>query len=287
MGPAPAAGLNVSGEDGDAHVVRQGATHTSRGQRTTRHAHHAWKIHVGLDAPVWLESRGLHVPASDGARVLVVPPNVEHATGAVGLSVAFFIEPGSRATPWREHGGSVVATGAGATRAVELCSAFVREELPPVADLVDEIACLARNGTRPRLDRRAGAFLEHLRADLGASLPAIAGALGISVDRLTHLVSGATGIPPRTHVLWQRVLRVLGEPAAPPNLAAAAAAAGFSDHAHMTRSFRRFLGRAPSEFKNPPVVLAPWTTPQVAWAPRQAKQRTPRPCSSNSTTSTT
>ncbi len=259
MGRAAAAGLNVSGEDGDAHVVRRGATHTSRGQRTSRHAHHAWKIHVGLDAPVWLESRDLHVPASDDARVIVVPPNVEHTTGAVGWSVALFIEPGSRATPWREHGAATVTTGLDAQRAVDVCVAFARDERPAVGDLVDEIAALARNGSRPSIDRRAGAFLEHLRSDVDTALPDLAASLGISIDRMTHLVSEATGIPPRRHVLWQRVLRVLGVPTPPSSLAAAAVAAGFSDHAHMTRTFRRFLGRAPSEFQRPPVVIAPWT----------------------------
>jgi transcriptional regulator GlxA family with amidase domain len=42
------------------------------------------------------------------------------------------------------------------------------------------------------------------------------------------------------------------------SVAAAAAAAGFSDHAHMTRSYRAMLGRLPSEFTEPPDVVAPW-----------------------------
>ena len=41
-------------------------------------------------------------------------------------------------------------------------------------------------------------------------------------------------------------------------LAAAALAAGFADHAHLTRTYRAYLGRTPSEFKAPPDVVAPW-----------------------------
>lgn len=254
-------GLNGTGEDDAAAVVERGATHTSRGQFTSRHAHHAWKLHVGVDAPVWVRSRELTVPPSHGARAILVPPNVEHETGAVGWSVALFIEPGSRRTPFRESSGARALDARLTRRALGACDAFMRDDRRAVAALLDELTSqvvLEVAGPCARMDRRVGAALARVRADVDARPAHVAAELGLSVDRLTHLVGEATGMPLRRHALWQRLLRVLSAPLPPASLAAAAVAAGFADHAHMTRTFRRFLGRAPSDFRGPPRVIAPW-----------------------------
>jgi transcriptional regulator GlxA family with amidase domain len=132
-----------------------------------------------------------------------------------------------------------------------------------IAGFVDQVA---RATFTPRtragsLDARVSAALAAIRRDVDVDLRLLASALRVSLDRLTHLVSDQTGMPLRRHALWQRVLRVLDVGARPASLAAAAVEAGFSDHAHMTRSFRRFLGRAPSEFRMPPRVIEPWGCP--------------------------
>ena len=261
MASAGANGLNESGEDGEACVVRGGAVHTSRSQRTTQHAHHAWKVHVGLDAPVWVKpSDG---SAASEARVIVVPPNVRHATGAIGWSVALFFEPGSRATPWRETGPAYVIDGVQARRLVGLVNEAMTSSRVDIGCFVDQVArgTFAPISPARSLDARVSAALAAIRRDVDVDLRPVAAALRLSLDRLTHLVSEQTGMPLRRHALWQRVLRVLDTGARPAALAAAAVEAGFSDHAHMTRSFRRFLGRAPSEFRAPPRVIEPWTSP--------------------------
>lgn len=264
--------LNESGEHGEACVVRAGAVHTSRSQRTTQHAHHAWKVHVGLDAPVWLEPSDCG--AVSEARVLVVPPNVQHATGARGWSVALFFEPGSRATPWRETGGAYAIDGARARRLVGLVSEAMASSRVDIGGFVDQVAREAFAPATPvrSLDVRVGAALAVLRRDVDVDLGLLASTLRVSLDRLTHLVSEHTGMPLRRHTLWQRVLRVLDAGSRPASLAAAAVEAGFSDHAHMTRSFRRFLGRVPSEFRVPPRVIQPWSCPEAASIPQRAQQ---------------
>lgn len=251
--------LNESGEHGEACVVSGGALHTSRSQRTTQHAHHAWKVHVGLDAPVWLKSSD-RSEASE-ARVIVVPPNVQHATGAIGWSVALFLEPGLRATPWREAGPAYAIGGIQARRLVDLVNEAMTSSRVDVRCFVDEVArgIFDPTSNTRSLDARVSAALAAIRRDVDIDLQPLASALRLSLDRLTHLVSEQTGMPLRRHALWQRVLRVLDAEAPPASLAAAAVAAGFSDHAHMTRSFRRFLGRAPSEFRVPPRVIEPWS----------------------------
>jgi AraC-like DNA-binding protein len=260
MATAAASRLNESGEDGEACVVRGGAVHTSRSQKTTQHAHHAWKVHVGLDAPVW-------VKPSDGsaaieAHAIVVPPNVQHTTGAIGWSAALFFEPGSRATPWRETGPAYVIDGVRGRRLVGLLREAMTSSRVDVGGFVDQVAgAIFASTTHARsLDSRVSAALAAIARDVDVDLRPLASALRLSLDRLTHLVSEQTGMPLRRHALWQRVLRVLDAGVQPASLAAAAVDAGFSDHAHMTRSFRRFLGRAPSEFRAPPRVIEPWNS---------------------------
>lgn len=253
-------GLNESGEAGEACVVKGGAVHTSRSQRTTQHAHYAWKVHVGLDAPVWVKQRD-----SGGygeARVLVIPPNVQHATGAHGWSAAVFLEPGSRATPWRETGAAYSVGGPQAERLVGLLHEAMRSSRVDVGCFIDQVARLTFAAPTPSasLDARVTTALAAIRTDVDVDLRGLAESLGLSLDRLTHLVSEQTGMPLRRHTLWQRVLHVLDAGVRPAGLAAAAVGAGFSDHAHMTRSFRRFLGRAPSEFRAPPRVIEPWSS---------------------------
>jgi len=253
-------GLNESGEHGGACVVSGGALHTSRSQRTTQHAHHAWKVHVGLDAPVWVKSAEGSEPRE--ARVIVVPPNVQHATGAIGWSVALFFEPGLRATPWRETGPAYAISGAQARHLVGLVHEAMTSSHVDVCCFVEQVAgaIFAPKTTNRAVDARVSAALAAIRRDVDVDLRPLASSLRLSLDRLTHLVSEQTGMPLRRHALWQRVLRALDAGASPASLAAAAVDAGFSDHAHMTRSFRRFLGRAPSEFRVPPRVIQPWSS---------------------------
>jgi len=259
MRPSEASGLNETGEDGETTVVRAGAAHLSRSQHTTQHAHYAWKIHIGIDAPVWVRRHGR--ARREETRVLIVPPNVPHATGAVGWSVALFVEPGTRGAPWRETGEAHAAEGARMGHFVRLGEQFARSRPCDLGAIIDDVARKLFDAPTPaaRVDARVRAALLSLERNPDLTLPELAASLRISVDRLTHLVSAQTGIPPRRHVLWQRVLRVLDAGSTASNLATAALDAGFADHAHLTRTFRRFLGRAPSEFRAPPRVLARWT----------------------------
>ncbi|XDD47815.1 helix-turn-helix transcriptional regulator [Leptospira sp. WS39.C2] len=71
---------------------------------------------------------------------------------------------------------------------------------------------------------------------------------GISKDRFMHLFKEYMGIPLRQYLLWQRLhiaarLFQSGE-----NLTTASHAAGFSDQAHLSRTFKKMFGVKPSLF---------------------------------------
>lgn len=178
----------------------------------------------------------------------------------MGWSAAIFVEPGTRSTPARGDKRPFVLQGAAARRVVDACRESQASVRPETRALVDEVVRHTVPLTRERLDARVARALERLARAPGTPLTDLARGVGLSVDRLTHLVSLETGIPPRRHAVWQRLLALLSGQPQLGSLAEVAVSAGFTDHAHMTRTFRRFLGRAPSEFKSPPLVIAPWAT---------------------------
>ncbi|MBM3818039.1 MAG: helix-turn-helix transcriptional regulator [Acidimicrobiia bacterium] len=86
------------------------------------------------------------------------------------------------------------------------------------------------------------------RLDGPVTLADVAREVHISPSRLRHLFAEETGLPFRRYVLWQRLQQVFGMMTTA-TLTDAAHAAGFADAAHMTRTFRRMLGIAPTNLE--------------------------------------
>jgi len=93
--------------------------------------------------------------------------------------------------------------------------------------------------------------LKHLRDKLGISddfsLKTLAGISGLSQSRFMHVFTESTGVPLRPYVLWLRLQRACCDLMAGASVTAAAHSAGFSDAAHLTRTFRRMLGLTPTD----------------------------------------
>jgi len=93
--------------------------------------------------------------------------------------------------------------------------------------------------------------LQHLREKLGVSnnfsLKTLAGLSGLSQSRFMHVFTESTGIPLRPYILWLRLQRACCDLMAGASVTAAAHSAGFSDAAHLTRTFRRMLGMTPTD----------------------------------------
>ena len=95
---------------------------------------------------------------------------------------------------------------------------------------------------------------EHARAILDARLfepvtmAALAAELGTGPTHVARAFSEAFGIPPHRYVLGRRLDVARDRILAGRPLADVAAEVGFSDQAHFTRRFRRFLGTTPGRF---------------------------------------
>ncbi len=93
--------------------------------------------------------------------------------------------------------------------------------------------------------------LRYLRESLGVSEDFSLGKLAeisrLSRSRLMHVFTESVGVPIRPYVLWLRLQRAACDLMAGASVTAAAQNAGFSDAAHLTRTFRRMLGTTPSD----------------------------------------
>lgn len=112
-------------------------------------------------------------------------------------------------------------------------------------------AQLLRRRRPVRIHRGVRLVLKHLREKLGISndfsLKALAGISGLSQSRFMHVFTESMGTPLRPYILWLRLQRACCDLMAGASITAAAHNAGFSDAAHLTRTFRRMLGMTPTD----------------------------------------
>jgi AraC-like DNA-binding protein len=94
--------------------------------------------------------------------------------------------------------------------------------------------------------RRASRFIDaHL--DRTPLLDDVARHVGLSARQLRRSFADEIGMPYRRYVLWRRLRCALLAVRDGADLTTAAAAAGFADSAHFSRTFRRTFGLTPSE----------------------------------------
>jgi AraC-like DNA-binding protein len=108
------------------------------------------------------------------------------------------------------------------------------------------------------MDARTERSLRSLQQAPNHSLQDLAAAVQLSPERLRHLVAQQTGMPLSEHRLLQRTTFAMERRLGGAGIAAAASAAGFADHAHFARTFRRLFGRTPSSMPLRSVMWATW-----------------------------
>lgn len=187
------------------------------------------------DVPHRIDARGAHV--------LLVFLDPESAAGA-GLCAALGGDARLLGAPERD---AVVGPGGRDADPVRIMSgegaAWTRGVAETLGVLVPTPSPL-HPGVRRVLRRVSAAGPED---DL--SLGALAAVAGLSPGRFMHAFSSSIGAPLRPYLAWLRVQRACAAIVAGASMTEAAHRAGFSDAAHMTRTFRRMLGMAPSALR--------------------------------------
>lgn len=98
------------------------------------------------------------------------------------------------------------------------------------------------------IDKRISQSIEQLRMepDHHLSVGKIAANVSLSESRFSHLFTEQVGVSVRRYQLWLRLRDAIHLLANGGSLTETAHEAGFSDSAHLTRTFRQMLGIAPS-----------------------------------------
>jgi AraC-like DNA-binding protein len=102
------------------------------------------------------------------------------------------------------------------------------------------------------IDNRVMAVLKQLSNMEGQSVSVseLARSVGLSTSRLCHIFQKQIGFPIRRYFLWKKLIRAIRALELADTLTDAAHEAGFSDSAHMNRTFRKMFGIKPSFFLN-------------------------------------
>ncbi len=225
-------------------------------RRTDPHAHHA--IQVTLSLGGWFGLTTGDIEIRDDAAV--VAADAEHVFEAEGLIAFIFIEPESRA------GRSVSRTflnGADLVALPPACLGAFREDLAAAyrAPVRDDVALvglgrrlvstLAGNVIGDEPDPRISTLIDWAAKNIDGpiSLSDAVALSDLSVSRLRHLFVEQTGLPFKSFLLWLRLMRALQARACGASITEAAHEAGFSDSAHLSRTFRRMFGIAPAALR--------------------------------------
>jgi len=217
------------------------------------HSHHALRFALALEGELsirtqrhgkWQSAAGVltaarteHVLDGRGAELLLVFLEPESSLGAAfGAAlqgpVRLFSDAERRALTRDVTPNTILRSGAAAW--AEGAARTLR--LPPLVSPAP---------IHPRVRSLLRTIRENGVGD-GTSLRYLASTVGLSPSRLMHVFTSSLGIPLRPYLAWMRVQHAAIGIVTGSSLSDAALAAGFSDAAHMSRTFRRMLGIPPS-----------------------------------------
>lgn len=233
------------------------------GAMAERHTHHAVQLVWSAGGPMLVEIGGRTLER----RAVLIPANEPHSLDASGRDIALLLLEShaprgrslnrcARAEVGRELAEELAAIAAPApswtpARAMAWSDAVIAALGTPVAS----------DGEVSSVSRRA---IDHIERGIDGvpRLAEAAAAIGVSPTRLTHVFTKEVGVPFRRFVLWTRIKRAVTEVRSGVDLTRAAIAAGFTDAAHFSRTFRAMFGLSPS------LVLPVAELAGTIWRPR-------------------
>jgi AraC-like DNA-binding protein len=226
------------------HVLPAGTTHLA-----IRLSNHPLRVFEG---PLDVEGRAIGLAVVGGARSSYYVRDVSQPVCSVGAE----LEPGAAplllGVPADEFAERHTPLEGPWGRAAD----EARERLGSARSLADRLdvleAILAARLPRVRAVHPAVAYaLGRLRE--GVEVGAVVDQTGYSQRRFLDLFRSAVGLGPKVYCRVRRLQGALARIGSAPSAADLAAAAGYSDQAHMTREFRELAGVSPGRYR----ALAP------------------------------
>ncbi|MCB9638031.1 MAG: helix-turn-helix transcriptional regulator [Myxococcales bacterium] len=227
------------------------AAHRNFDTSTSEHAHYPVKLLVPLDGQILVETQQSSLQSSQ--QTILVPANLPHRAAVKGGCVAFFFAPEGPLRGYSPQHTTLKDAILLDTRQSHLLLGATQESAqePLSKELIHHIReILARFApTPPNKDPRLASIAERIRAcpNEDWNLDRIASSIHLSPSRTAHLFQEHLGIPPRAYIRWWRLIHAIELLSQGLSISQAAHDSFFSDHAHLTRTMRRSVGRTPSE----------------------------------------
>ena len=218
--------------------------------RTDPHAHHVIQVTLALTGRIDFDGVAERV----GGAAIAIAPDTSHAFAGTGLVAHLFVASDSQA-------GRDTARGLSAEGSIPPIRADHLGYLPARLRMTfedprhtdDDLRALGKAliarlaGSRVAAeapDPRIAKLIVWVtgRLDQAVSLGEVAAVVGLSPGRTRHLFVQQTGLAFRTYLLWLRLVRAVEIYAGGASLTEAAHGAGFSDSAHLSRTFHRMFG---------------------------------------------
>ena len=228
------------------------------------HRHHAAQLCVSLDA-------ALKIPVSRSGEMLEVsgvfiPPDHPHQIDAGDARIlALYLEPesdeyGQIMRPFRIGAqDALVPLTVSSAGLTDICRLFEAggDANSAWSTCVSALGLGLPTAFAAGRDPRIEQVIDMIRGEPSRShsVKRLANAVHLSPSRLIHLFREQIGIPIRRFTVWTRVREVIRLVVDGTSLTDAAHAAGFSDAAHMSNSFRRMFGFAPSALFTPRIPM--------------------------------
>jgi len=187
---------------------------------------------------------------------LLIAPNVPHECDAHSIPlISMDIDPESGLGEWilsnQLQKKQIVDYPSNDIRALDtkIFLDYLRnEDWNAVRTMIATIFKFKKEYQIPKKDLRIREVLDFITGHIqqNISTAALADVACLSTSRLQHLFKEVMGLPIRNYILWHRLQIAMEMVLKGQSLTAASHSAGFSDQAHMTRTFTKMLGIPPS-----------------------------------------
>ena len=238
------------------HFFRERALVLTRTADSGWHAHRALQAMVAVGKGFCVEREGR---GQASCHFAAFAPMERHRIRGGDTPIAYlFFDAGPRAwQAWREGGGEPRAPGAPLREALAGLLETGRDADAGAAGGMEALAarwcaeCWPGLAVQAPADARLKRALDALDADPLAPWThrALAERAHLSPSRFQVLFREATGLPVRNYLLWRRLLEATARLQGGEPVTSVAHATGFADAAHLSRSFRRIIGAAPSSLR--------------------------------------